>query len=106
MPNGPTFIVEWVYNGVTFDAFDSSHCWLKEAKAAYDQFFDEWGEFAYPFQKRIFEDMLLQAALQAEASEPAPPVQLKWFFMQPKSYRYMQRVMSTRTPKIEVLLRP
>lgn len=45
MPNGPTFIIEWEYNGRPFDGFDSGQCLLKEAKGGYDRFFDEWGRF-------------------------------------------------------------
>ena len=47
LPVGPGSITEWMFNGVTFDGFDSSQCLLKEAKAAYDQFFDD---FRQPFE--------------------------------------------------------
>jgi hypothetical protein len=43
MPNGPTFIIEWEFNGREFDGFVSAECLLKEAKGGYDRFFDEWG---------------------------------------------------------------
>lgn len=33
-----------MFNGVTFDGFDTSQCLLKEAKAKYDQFFDDAGD--------------------------------------------------------------
>lgn len=34
--------MEWSYLGIDFDGFRSSQCLLQEAKAQYDQFFDEY----------------------------------------------------------------
>ena len=105
MPNGPNFIMEWVFNAVTFDGFDSSQCLLKEAKAAYDQFFDKWGGFDYIFQEDVFKDMLVEAIKQNIAAKPMPPIRLTWYFMEPVSFRYMQPQLQVATPQIEVLFR-
>lgn len=106
MPNGPNFIMEWIFNTVTFDGFDSSQCHLTEAKAAYDQFFNRFGGFEYPFQKEIFDEMFEEAFKQNIAAKPMPPIRLTWYFMEPVSFRYMQPVLQAATPQIEVLFRP
>ncbi|MFV0662082.1 restriction endonuclease fold toxin 5 domain-containing protein [Denitromonas sp.] len=106
LPVGPGFITEWQFNGVTFDGFDSGQCLLKEAKARYDQFFDEWGEFKYLFQEKIFIKMIKEAVSQNNAAVPKPPTHLQWSFMEPVSYRYMSKVLLQATPEIEVLYRP
>lgn len=107
MPPAPAgFLIEWNFGGVKFDGFNSAQCLLKEAKARYDQFFDEWGRFNYRFQGNIFEKMTAEAVSQNIAAVPKPPVQLQWYFMEPTSYRYMSKVLSRATPEIEVLYRP
>ncbi|MFN3296626.1 Tox-REase-5 domain-containing protein [Caldimonas sp.] len=107
MPAAPEgYLVEWQFNGVRFDGFDSSQCLLKEAKARYDQFFDEWGGFQYPFQERIFVKMTNEAVAQNRAAIPKPPIRLQWNFMEPVSYRYMSKVLLRTSPEIEVLYRP
>jgi Restriction endonuclease fold toxin 5 len=106
MPNGPTFIMEWAFNGVVFDGFVSAQCLLQDAKAGYDQFFDMWGEFKYDFQERIFRDMMFDAIKQNNAAVPKPPVQLRWYFQEPVSYRYMQPVLQAAAPQIEVIYQP
>lgn len=107
MPPAPSgYLTEWAFNGVSFDGFVSGQCLLKEAKAGYDQFFDQWGGFKYPFQQKIFEKMTNQAVSQNNAAIPKPPTQLQWNFMEPTSYRYMSKVLSRATPEIEVLYRP
>lgn len=106
MGNGPTFIMEWTFNGIEFDGFVSSQCLLQEAKAGYDQFFDEWGEFRYDFQRDIFIDMMTDAIRQNVAAVPKPPVQLRWYFQELVSYRYMQKILQRATPEIEVLFQP
>jgi hypothetical protein len=105
-PAPPGSLTEWSFNGVQFDGFDSSQCLLKEAKARYDQFFDEWGGFKYSFQEKIFIKMLNEAVSQNNAAVPKPPTQLQWNFMEPTSYRYMSKVLLRATPEIEVLYRP
>ena len=105
MPVGPGFITEWLFSGVTFDGFDSSECLLKEAKARYDQFFDEFrqvrGWWADGADKLIEE-----AYRQATAAQPRPPVQLRWHFMEPISYRYFSRIIKPAYPDIEVVFQP
>jgi hypothetical protein len=106
MPNGPTFIMEWKLNDVDFDGFVSAECLLKEAKAGYDQFFNEFREFKYKFQSEIFAGMLDQAVRQNACAIPKPPVQLQWYFQEPVSYRYMQKILQVATPQIEVVYQP
>jgi Restriction endonuclease fold toxin 5 len=106
MANGPTFIMEWTFNGIEFDGFVSAQCLLQEAKAGYDQFFDMWGGFKYDFQERIFIDMEDDAIKQNQAAVPKPPVQLRWYFQEPVSYRRMQRTLRLLTPEIEVVFQP
>jgi hypothetical protein len=105
MPVGPGFIAEWLFNGVTFDGFDSSECLLKEAKARYDQFFDEfrqvrdwWRDGAYKLTEEAYR--------QATAAQPRPPVQLRWHFMEPISYRYFSRIIKAAYPDVEVVFQP
>lgn len=105
-PAPPGYLTEWRFNGVAFDGFESGQCLLKEAKARYDQFFDEWGGFRYVFQDKIFEKMTGEAVSQNIAAVPKPPAQLQWSFMEPVSYRYMSKVLSKAAPDIEVLYRP
>ena len=106
MPSGPTFIMEWAFNGVVFDGFVSAQCLLQDAKAGYDQFFDIWGGFKYDFQRDIFVDMMGDAIKQNAAAVPKPPVQLRWYFQEPVSYRYMQKILKNATPQIEVVFQP
>lgn len=105
LPVGPGFITEWLFNGVTFDGFDSSQCLLKEAKAKYDQFFDDfrrvrgwWTEGA--------DKLLEEAYRQGAAAQPRPPIQLRWHFMEPISYRYFSKVIKSAYPDIEVVYQP
>jgi hypothetical protein len=107
MPPAPAgFLVEWDFKGVKFDGFKSAQCLLLEAKARYDQFFDDWGGFKYPFQGQIFTKMTVEAVSQNNAAVPKPPTQLRWHFMEPTSYRYMAKVLLRATPEIEVLFTP
>lgn len=105
LPVGPGFITEWLFNGVTFDGFDSSQCLLKEAKAKYDQFFDDfrrvrgwWTEGA--------DKLLEEAYRQGAAAQPRPPIQLRWHFMEPISFRYFSKVIKAAYPDIEVVYQP
>ena len=106
MPNGPTFIMEWAFAGTRFDGFVSAECLLQDAKAGYDQFFNEWREFKYDFQERIFVEMTEDAVTQNAKAVPKPPVQLWWYFQEPVSYRYMQRILQAAAPQIEVVFQP
>ena len=106
MPNGPTFIMEWAFAGTRFDGFVSAECLLQDAKAGYDQFFNEWREFKYDFQERNFVEMTEDAVTQNAKAVPKPPVQLWWYFQEPVSYRYMQRILQAAAPQIEVVFQP
>jgi hypothetical protein len=106
MPPAPAgFISEWFFIE-EFDGFDSSQCLLKEAKSAYDQFFNEFGEFRYDFQRDIFEEMTKQGVRQYAVTQPLPPTKLRWYFMEPVSYRFMSSVFRAAAPGIEVVFQP
>ena len=105
LPVGAGFITEWLFNGVTFDGFDSSQCMLKEAKARYDQFFDEFG-VPEDFFRKGTDTLINEAARQAGAAQPRPPVRLRWYFMQPKSYRFFSKIIQAAYPDVEVVFEP
>jgi hypothetical protein len=102
----PAGLTEWRWMGIDFDGFESDRCLLKEAKSSYDQFFAAPGEFRYPFQQRIFEEMLARAEAQDVVAQPKPPVQLHWYFMEPMSFQYMVPLMRLATPQIRVIFQP
>ena len=104
LPVGPGFITEWMFNAVTFDGFDSGQCLLKEAKARYDQFFDEFGDPKEWWKGD--EPIMAEASSQSAAAKPQPPVQLRWHFMQPMSYRFFSKVFSAMRLPIEVVYQP
>lgn len=104
LPVGPGFITEWLFNAVTFDGFASGECLLKEAKAKYDQFFDEFG-YRRDFWKGDAA-LLAQAVAQSNAAAPQPPVQLRWYFMQPMSYRYFSKMFSSAKLRVETVFQP
>ncbi|SOY50850.1 Tox-REase-5 domain-containing protein [Cupriavidus taiwanensis] len=107
MPEAPPgYLFEWTHKGVKFDGFESGQCLLKEAKSTYDQFFNERGEFRYFFQEKIFFDMAESAMRQLAAAQPMPPTRLRWHFMEWMSFQYMQRVLSSAAPTIEVVYHP
>lgn len=104
LPTGPAFITEWMFGGVTFDGFDSSQCTLKEAKAKYDQFFDDYGD-PQDWSKGD-EPLLVEASRQSLVAKPVPPVQLRWYFMQPMSYRFFSKAFLTMRLPIQTVLNP
>ena len=104
LPVGPGFITEWMFNGVTFDGFDTSQCLLKEAKAKYDQFFDDAGD---PQEWWNGDGALLaEASRQSGVAKPMPPVQLRWYFMQSKSYRFFSKALVVMRLPIETVFNP
>lgn len=104
LPVGPGFITEWMFNAMTFDGFDSSQCLLKEAKARYDQFFDDFGQ-REPFWNG-YQALRDQAVAQSTVAIPMPPVQLRWYFMEPKSYRYFSIIFADAMLPIETVYQP
>jgi hypothetical protein len=102
----PGCLTEWRWMGIDFDGFESSQCLLKEAKSSYDQFFAAPNEFRYPFQQRIFQDMLVRSVAQDAVAQPKPPVQLHWHFMEPMSFAYMAPRISRMAPQIRVIFQP
>lgn len=104
LPFGDNWITEWKFAGVDFDGFDSGECLLKEAKSTYDQFFDDFGYLKPYWQGE--EAILKQASSQSGVALPQPPVQLRWYFMEPKSYRYFSKIFAAAKFPIETVFQP
>lgn len=104
LPVGTGFITEWMFSGVTFDGFDTSQCVLKEAKAKYDQFFDDYGDPQEWWKGD--EPLMSEASRQSAVAKPSPPVQLRWYFMQPMSYRFFSKVFIAMRLPIETVFNP
>jgi hypothetical protein len=104
-PAPPGFLMEWDFGGVKFDGFDSSQCTLKEAKAKYDQFFDDYRQVR-GWWKAGADKVIEEAYRQAAVAQPRPPVQLRWHFMEPISYRYFSKIIKAAYPDIEVVFQP
>lgn len=104
LPTGAGFITEWMFAGVAFDGFDSSQCTLKEAKAKYDQFFDDFGDPLEWWKGDA--PLLAEAARQSAVAKPNPPVQLRWYFMQAMSYRYFSKTFTAMRLSIETIYFP
>jgi len=105
MPPAPKgFLTEWNFRGVNFDGFEASQCLLKEAKAKYDKFFDEDGD---PFMWWSGDEPIQKEAIsQASVAKPMPPVQLHWYFLEPKFYRYCSKMFSAMRLEIETHYQP
>ena len=99
MPNVPTFIVEWVFNGREFDGFVSAECLLKEAKGGYDRFFDEWGRPKKWWAYNV-DEMIEQMGDQSLDAMPRPPIRLEWFWQEPISYRYFSKILGPIAPDV------
>ena len=98
------FLTEWDFAGVKFDGFISGECLLKEAKARYDQFFNASGA---PQKWWDGDDpIFVEASKQSAVAKPMPPVQLRWYFMQPMSYRYFSRAFVKMLLPIETVYQP
>jgi hypothetical protein len=98
---------EWKFMNIEFDGFRAPECRLQEAKARYDQFFDQ--QTGAP--KRFFEifgleRMLDQARIQSGVVKSNPPSRLTWYFMQPISHRYFSQIFKQENLAIESLLLP
>jgi len=97
-------VMEWTY-GVAFDGFSPKECVLKETKANYDQFFDEYGEMKFFMNLKYGKEgpFLKQAKAQnAVALEGMPPGRLEWYFMQPISYAHAKKIFLMNGFKIDV----
>lgn len=98
---------EWNFSGADFDGFKSSMCVLQEAKAKYDQFFNEGtGQpkffFAFTGAKKIG----LQARSQSAITLVNPPTLLIWYFMQTISYAYFSKSFRNIAPNIVTVWQP
>ncbi|MES2740155.1 MAG: restriction endonuclease fold toxin 5 domain-containing protein [Pseudomonadota bacterium] len=105
MPPAPAgYVTEWKFGKTDFDGFDPGQCLLKEAKARYDKFFDAFG------YRRDFwgghEPILNQAVSQSGVAVPCPPVQLRWYFMEPLSYRFFFQMFAAAELPIETVFQP
>ena len=77
---------------------------LKEAKARYDQFFNEFGKREPYWQGHL--PMFEQAVAQSAVAIPQPPVRLHWYFMEPKSYRFFSIMFADAALPIETVYQP
>ncbi len=98
---------EWSFGGLDFDGFRSAMCQLEEAKAKYDQFFNR--ETGRP--KRFFtlfgaEKIRTQATAQSTVAATSPSTRLRWYFMEPVSYRFFSRDFRTTAPVIQTEYKP
>jgi hypothetical protein len=103
-PAPPGFLTEWKFGRKEFDGFDAGQCLLKEAKAKYDKFFDDLGDSLFWWKGD--EPILKQASEQFAVAKPMPPVQLRWYFMQPMSYRYFSKAFVAMQLSIETVFNP
>lgn len=85
--------MEWLFAGKDFDGFKSSMCLLQEAKADYDQFFNEKGKLRYLFQEELFLRMQKQALAQSMIVRSNKPAALTWYFQTPMACNYMRPVL-------------
>lgn len=99
MTNGSNFIDEWEFNGRDFDGFVSADCLLKEAKAGYDRFFDEWGRPKKWWAYNV-DEMIGKILDQSKDAVPRPPIRLEWFWQEPLSYRYFSKILSPVAPDV------
>ena len=99
---------EWSYLGVDFDGFRSSQCLLQEAKAQYDQFFDEYHlpKEWWARSEKGEKGMIKQARNQYSRAVPRPPVRLCWYFMEPTSYFHFTSVFAVQFPGLETVHEP
>lgn len=98
------FLTEWEFRGVKFDGFDASQCLLKESKAKYDKFFDDYGAPRDWWTGDV--DIQKEATSQSTAAKPMPPVQLRWYFMTPMMYRYCSQLFAAMGLQIETQYQP
>ncbi len=106
MPPAPAgYLYEWAFLGTDFDGFQSSECLLKEAKAKYDQFFDDFG-YRLPWWTG-HNTLIDQALVQSEKVRPVSnSTKLNWYFMEPVSYRFFSTIFSKMELVIKTKLQP
>lgn len=98
---------EWNFAGNDFDGFRSTICQLEEAKAKYDQFFDEeTGEPRRFYRLFGVPKMLGQAQTHNGVVISNPPAKVLWYFMQPLSYGYFSRTFRIGAPFVVTALQP
>jgi hypothetical protein len=98
---------EWLFKSIEFDGFRSPECRLQEAKARYDQFFDEkTGQPKAFFESFGVANVLNQARIQSIVVRKSPPAKLTWYFMQPISHQYFAGRFAAENLPIEPLLHP
>ena len=97
---------EWSFEGTDFDGFRSQMCLLLEAKARYDQFFDEEGDPKFFFSLVGEPRVLAQGFRQSAVARANPPSRIHWHFMQPVSFGYFSRSFSKAFLAIQCFLTP
>ncbi|CAD6518347.1 restriction endonuclease fold toxin 5 domain-containing protein [Paraburkholderia metrosideri] len=102
MPAG----TEWSFAGRDFDGFRSTLCQLEEAKAKYDQFFKPNGTPKRFFDAFSSSKIITQARAHNVIAAANTPAKIRWFFMQPKSYRYFSMQFRTKAPLVATEYKP
>lgn len=97
---------EWQFEGIDFDGFRSAECLLLEAKASYDQFFNEDGTPKWFYEQFNLTRMLLQGKRQSGVVWSSPPARLHWHFQQPRSYAFFTRAFAASAYPIDTFLTP
>ena len=97
---------EWSFESADFDGFRSQACLLLEAKAKYDQFFDEEGEPKLFFKLLGVSKIIHQSKRQSAVIQSSPPSQLQWHFMQPVSFKYFSKSFAKNLLPIQCRLTP
>jgi hypothetical protein len=99
--------IEWLLGGRRFDGFREPQCRLEEAKSNYDKFFDEdSGDPKYWWLNTGAAEMVETAGVQNSIALENSPCDLRWYFMEPISYRYMRKRFANSGYRIEVKFEP
>lgn len=83
-------IQEYKYCGVSFDGWKNKLCQFWEAKARYDQFFEDNGDRKEWWKGD--ESAIKQASRHQAVATVNQPLKVVWIFMQPVSCKYFRKI--------------